>query len=248
MNLILLSESECAAGGLPATDARAKHVREVLKLEAGGKFFVGVAGGLRGLATLLSCDATGIAWRIDWEKEMQPALPVHILVGLPRPQTARKILHDLASLGAKSIRFFITEKGDPAYAQSSLWRAGEAGELLRKGAEQAFSTLLPALAVCESLEDALAGVAPEAGAPATAKVFLDIYETAGALPEAVAGKKSAILAIGSERGWSAGERALLLKNGYAGAHMGDRVLRVETACVAAGAVALGALGVWRKHG
>lgn len=247
MNLILLTPEEAAGGSLPTSDARAKHVLDILKITAGGTFFIGIAGGPRGSATLSGVNAEKILFNIIFEKEIQPALPLHFLIGLPRPQTARKILHDAASLGAQSIRFFITKKGDPAYAQSSLWRDGEAQTLLRKGAEQAFSTLIPALEIYDTLETALTGVTGENAPASPTKIFLDIYENPEPLADALAGKKSAILAIGSERGWSAEERILLKEKNFAGAHMGDRVLRVETACIAAGAVALSALGAWKKY-
>jgi RsmE family RNA methyltransferase len=41
------------------------------------------------------------------------------------------------------------------------------------------------------------------------------------------------LAIGPERGWSTQERDFLRANGFSLCHMGQRVLRVETAVVAA---------------
>jgi RsmE family RNA methyltransferase len=47
------------------------------------------------------------------------------------------------------------------------------------------------------------------------------------------------LAVGAERGWSGDEREQLRANGFTLKHLGQRVLRVETAVVAA----LGILGV-----
>ena len=44
---------------------------------------------------------------------------------------------------------------------------------------------------------------------------------------------SATLALGAERGWSAAERELLLQQGFLFVHLGERVLRTETACIAA---------------
>ncbi|MBP7483295.1 MAG: RsmE family RNA methyltransferase, partial [Lacunisphaera sp.] len=47
------------------------------------------------------------------------------------------------------------------------------------------------------------------------------------------GYKSAVLALGAERGWSAAERTLLRASGFTFTHLGERVLRTETACIAA---------------
>ncbi|MDR2981651.1 MAG: 16S rRNA (uracil(1498)-N(3))-methyltransferase [Puniceicoccales bacterium] len=246
MNIVLLNMEEAASGRLPVDDHRAKHILEVLGITLGGRFYIGVIGGKRGLATIQALDEKYISWSVEWVEEMQKSLPWVLLVGLPRPQTARKILQDVSSLGVQGIHFFVTEKGDPAYAQSSLWRDGEAEALLLKGAGQAFSTLVPSLAVHSSLTEAIVAVGKNAYGQET-KVFLDIYEAEVALDAAVREASAALVAVGPERGWSEKERGLLRQHGYVGAHMGERVLRVETACVAAGAVVLAAMGVWKRH-
>jgi len=51
------------------------------------------------------------------------------------------------------------------------------------------------------------------------------------------------VAIGPERGWSARERDLLRARGFELVHLGPRVLRTETACVAAVAVVKSRLGL-----
>ena len=81
------------------------------------------------------------------------------------------------------------------------------------------------------------------------KVAPDVYEAEGPLGPQFAGKPGALIAIavGPERGWSDKEREALKRAGFTLAHLGDRVLRVETACVAAGAVALSGMGCWRRH-
>jgi RsmE family RNA methyltransferase len=51
------------------------------------------------------------------------------------------------------------------------------------------------------------------------------------------------LAIGPERGWAAGDRAALRAHGFTLVHLGPRVLRTETACIAALAVIRSKLGM-----
>ncbi|MDR2512990.1 MAG: RsmE family RNA methyltransferase [Puniceicoccales bacterium] len=248
MNLILLKPDEANNGGLPGADVRAVHIRDVLRAKAGDTVCVGVASGQRGTALLLGISTAQISWEIAWEKTTPSPFPLRLLVGLPRPQTARKILLECASLGFAEIHFFNAEKGDPAYAQSSLWHGGETKDLLHKAAAQAFTTLVPILARHASLDEALQRVAPAATEGNTRRVFLDIYEAGEALDKTLYAASSILIAIGPERGWSATERNTLRGAGFAGAHMGEHVLRVETACVAAGAIALAALGQWQRHG
>jgi len=138
---VLITETE-AAEGLAADDPRARHLRDTVGLGVGGTFHVGIEQGLRGIATIAAL-APRLVFTVAWEKSPQPRLPLTVLVGLPRPQTAKKVLHDLASLGAARIVFFESEKGDPGYLTSSLWKDGEWREHVLKGAEQACSTLVP---------------------------------------------------------------------------------------------------------
>jgi RsmE family RNA methyltransferase len=56
-----------------------------------------------------------------------------------------------------------------------------------------------------------------------------------------------VLAIGPERGFADEERAALRKAGFAFAHLGDRILRVEAAALVGGALMLAHLRVWEKH-
>lgn len=242
MNLVLITEAE-AATGLPLGDARTAHLLGTVGLRSGQTFHVGIVDGLRGLATVTTTAPT-LRFSVAWEKSPQPRLPLTVLIGLPRPQTAKKVLHDLASLGAARLVFFEADKGDPGYVASSLWKDGEYVEHVRKGTEQACSTLVPEVVRVSSLADALA-LAADAGW----KVSLDPYESQGALgePGAPSGALSAALAIGPERGWSDRERSALRTAGYTAHHLGDRILRVEAAALVGGALMLSHLRAWRRH-
>lgn len=236
---MLITSAE-AATGFPADDARARHLRETVGLAVGGSFHVGVEDGLRGIATITAL-APKLTFVIAWEKSPQARLPLTVLVGLPRPQTAKKVLHDLASLGAARIVFFASAKGDPGYLTSSLWKDGEWREHVLKGTEQACSTLVPEVTRVGSLAEAVALVAADAW-----KVALDPY-AATATPELSAPAEAAVLAIGPERGFAETERATLRAAGFTFAHLGDRILRVEAAALVGGALLLAQLRVWERH-
>ena len=239
MNLVLITPDE-AATGLPADDARTRHLRETVGLAVGGSFHVGIENGLRGIATLTAL-APKLTFSVAWEKSPQTRLPLTVLVGLPRPQTAKKVLHDLASLGAARIIFFESAKGDPGYLTSSLWKDGEWREHVLKGTEQACSTLVPEVIRVGSLAEAVALVGTDAW-----KVALDPYEAVGA-PELSTPAQAAVLAIGPERGFAEAERATLRAAGFGFAHLGDRILRVEAAALVGGALMLAQLRAWAKH-
>ncbi|MEY4307347.1 MAG: hypothetical protein RJA95_715, partial [Verrucomicrobiota bacterium] len=157
----MLITADEAEAGLASDDARARHLRDTVGLTIGGTFHVGIENGLRGIATIATLTPR-LTFAVAWQKSPQARLPLTVLVGLPRPQTAKKVLHDLASLGAARIVFFESEKGDPGYLTSSLWKDGEWREHVLKGTEQACSTLVPEVTRVGSLAEAIALV----GAPA----------------------------------------------------------------------------------
>ena len=236
---MLITAAE-AQSGLSPEDSRARHLRETVGLAVGGSFHVGIENGLRGIATIVAL-APRLTFTVAWEKSAQARLPLTVLIGLPRPQTAKKVLHDLASLGAARIIFFESAKGDPGYLTSSLWKDGEWREHVLKGTEQACSTLVPEVTRVGSLTEALVGLDAAAW-----KVALDPYEATGT-PEISTPALSGILAIGPERGFSEGERAALRAAGFSFAHLGDRILRVEAAALVGGALMLAQLRAWTKH-
>ncbi len=230
MNLILFEASEIAAP-LPRADPRAVHLVAVLRRRAGDLFDAGIVNGPRGKATIESIGSGAVAFRFEALAEPAPADPIDLLVALPRPQTARKILGEATALGVASLRFFRPEKGEPSYASSTLWKTPEWRRHLMDGAAQAFDTRIPEVRHDAGLAEAIDGL--PAGRP---RVALDNYEATVRLTPDTA-RPPAVLAFGPERGWSATERTLLRDKGFVLAHLGTRVLRLETAVVAAVAVA-----------
>jgi RsmE family RNA methyltransferase len=230
VNLILFEPAELGTP-LPLSDPRALHLLRVLRRAPGDRFDAGLVDGPRGRGVVDSVGPAGLAFRFEPAAEPAPADPLHLLLALPRPQTARKILGEATALGVASLRFFPAEKGEPGYAASTLWKTNEWRRHLREGAAQAFDTRIPAVIHAAGLAAALAGL--PAGC---ARVALDNYEAAGRRAPAAA-TRPLVLAFGPERGWSAAERALLRSAGFSLAHLGPRVLRTETAVVAAVAIA-----------
>ena len=237
---MLITESEVAQG-FPAGDPRTQHLRETVGAGIGSTFHVGIENQRRGLAIITVLEPT-LRFDVRWEAAPQVRLPLTVMVGLPRPQTAKKLLHDLASLGVDRVVFFEAEKSDPSYAQSSLWREEAWREPLRKGAEQACSCLIPEVAHARDLAAALGDLDSEIW-----KASLDPYLASGPLGAAAKKFPGGCLALGPERGWSEAERRALADAGFTSYHLGDRILRVETAAVAGASLMLAGLGVWQEH-
>jgi RsmE family RNA methyltransferase len=238
VNLVLLEPAELERP-LPLSDRRARHLLEVLRRRPGDTFDAGVIDGARGRGTVVAISDSSLLFSFTPTTPVPAPEPITLIIGLPRPQTARDILRDATTLGAGQLHFVRTEKGEASYAQSTLWTSGEWRRHAIAGAEQAFTTRLPLITHGRALPEAIASIEP-----GVTRLALDNYESPGALgaAEFVVGTPL-VLAIGGERGWSAAERELLRAHGFAFRHLGARVLRTETAAVAALAIVRARLGL-----
>jgi 16S rRNA (uracil1498-N3)-methyltransferase len=234
---IVLFEPEETSRPLPLSDSRARHILDVLRFGAGDSFDAGRIDGPRGKATIASIDAGALHLEFVWGEAPPPLDPITLLQGLPRPQTARKVLEAATALGLAEMHFVTTDRGEPTYARSKLWTTHEWRRHLIEGASQAFSTRLPRVTSGQPLREAI-----EALPPGTVRLALDNYESPLRFSE-VAATAPTVLALGPERGWSAPERHLLRDSGFQLVHLGERVLRVETACVASIALLKAKLGL-----
>ncbi len=279
MNILLFTPDE-AASPLPRTDPRAIHLLEVLRRQKLDTFDAGLIDGPRGKGTLVDIAPGAIHLNFTWGEPPPPLDPITLLIGLPRPQTARKILREATALGVSAIHFFPSERGEPSYVRSALWSSGEWRQQLITGAEQAFCTRLPEVTWTHPLASllhipsaslpSLSLVSPASPATPAPRIALDNYESptplgrchllddiplrapsensAGChlLDDKSSGRSGAApitLAIGSERGWSPAERDLLRAHQFTLAHLGPRVLRAETAVIAAVAIVKARLGL-----
>jgi RsmE family RNA methyltransferase len=228
VNIILFDAPEVQLP-LDRNDPRAVHLLEVLQRREGDSFAAGLINGPRGRGELVAIGKNSLTLSFVWGESPPPLCLVHVIVGLPRPQTARDILRDLTALGVAGLHFVRTDKGDKHYAGSSLWKSGQWRACVINGAAQAFCTRLPEVTHGLSLAEAVARQ-PES----SVRLALDNYEGTAALggvPLATGG--AVVLALGAERGWSDMERELLRARGFTLVHLGPRVLRTEVACIAA---------------
>jgi len=242
MNLILF-EHPFERMTLEASDPRAQHLRKVVRVETGSTVYLGFIGGPRAQAEVTAISQEGaIDLRVRARESAPDPLPIHLLIGVPRPHTAKRMLFEAASMGVASLHFVETERGEPSYLRSSLWQTEEWRERLRLGAEQGFSTHLPEVAMHADLQTAvthLEGIGH--------RLVLDNYEAAEALsPMHLLPQPRVVLALGSERGWTGNERDVFRKNGWKLLHMGPFVMRAETATTAAVSAMASAMGYWTQ--
>ena len=235
MNLILF-DNPSETQTLPRSDLRAQHILKVLKCQVGDSFHAGIINGASGRGILSAIHNNELAFQFSWTDAQQPVDDIHVIIGLPRPQTARKILNTLSTLGASTLHFVQTDKSDRNYTNSKLWSTDEWLRHLIDGAQQAFTTNIPTVHWDSSLYKTIKTLDSE-----FTKIALDNDEGQKALSQTNI-TLPLVIAIGPEQGWANRDRELLNRHGFQRTHLGQRILRVETACISALSIIKSKLG------
>ena len=186
---------------------------------------------------------SGMQFSFCPQSDGKALFPLTMIIGFPRPIQLKRLLRDMAGLGVCAIHLTGTELSEKSYMQSSLIERGSAYKMLLDGTVQAKSTHIPALYVHHNLTECLNSL-PHIDSCCTA---LDNIQPQSSLAQYLAAyshKKNpcAYAAIGSERGWTHTERALLIEYGFTLCSMGTRILRTESAATVAASIILNALG------
>lgn len=252
MNIVLF-EGDCF---FPRHDDRYQHIRKILKKGKGDSFFAGIIDGCEGTATITNLDDSGLSFTFHEDSPMRPLYPVSIIIGFPRPIQLKRLLRDVASLGVSEVLLTGTELGEKSYRESTLVERGAARESLVEGCMQAGSSAVPALEMFDSVGDvinsvrgissAASGLSGLTSAPCARLILLDTVNPECSLIQAplegISRRFPLVLAIGSERGWTAHEQVLFRDAGFMVCSLGSRILRTETAATAALGIALAKSG------
>ena len=127
MNLLLLRPEEVAADGTAVlAGRRLLHAREVLQISQGDALRVGVLGGLRGEAEVISLGPAALTLRVKLAEPPPARAGVDLLLALPRPKALRKIVPAVASFGVSRLFLInasrVEKSGDLAAQVTSAFR------------------------------------------------------------------------------------------------------------------------------
>lgn len=259
MNICLFTEEEIQKP-LSLADERAQHIVKVLHKNVGDTFTAGIIGKCSGIATITSVSGTkhdggSLCFSFKPTGDGKPLYPLVMIIGFPRPIQLKRLLRDMASLGVKEVHLTATELGEKSYLNSDLATSEAGYKMLLDGTVQAGGVHVPLLVRHKSLKECLLYM-KEKFPNAKNRLALDNVNSADSLPaflhtvrdaansdhKMLTSSSLTIAAIGSERGWTDAERALLESQGYIRLGMGSRILRTETAATTAASLILGAQG------
>ena len=226
MNLILLEPSDFIdPHQVHLTDRRWQHIQQVHQAKLGESLRVGLINGLMGLGTVTALDTTGVTLQIALSEPPPTALPLTLVLALPRPKMLKRTLQTIASMGVKRLILVNSYRVEKSFWQSPFLQAAAIREQLLLGLEQARDTVLPEVILEKRFKPFV-----EDRLPALTADSLALVAHPGAYPACPRQLEQQVtLAIGPEGGWIPYEVELLTQAGFSPVQLGERILRVETA-------------------
>ncbi|MBK1716157.1 16S rRNA (uracil(1498)-N(3))-methyltransferase [Thiocystis violacea] len=215
---------------LPA--AQARHVGQVLRLAPNAPLVLFNGDGHAYQARLIAStrETTRVLVETRGEAESAPPLEIHLALGVSKGERMDFALQKAVELGVTRLTPLFTKRGqvklDGARLEKRLehWRG-----VIIAACEQSGRQRIPRLEAAPRLDDWL-------GMPRAGGLLLDPQAeqalTSRPAPEA----GGVTLLIGPEGGLDSGEREAALRQGFVGVRLGPRILRTETAPLAAIAV------------
>jgi 16S rRNA (uracil1498-N3)-methyltransferase len=208
-----------------------RHIFRARRLDRSARLRVVDGVGRARWAEVVELDRQRAVLRLlDAAPSRDPERRVELLVGTPRPERAAWLVEKATELGVAAVRFLATERAVRGVDRKALARLGR---VAAAALEQSAGARLPELSGPHALGE-LSELLPDV--PGGALSF--VLDPGVATPLASGGSRPAAVLVGPEGGWSGDETALLVDAGVRPVRLGPRVLRVETAAVAAASLLL----------
>jgi len=222
--------------------AQAEHMARVLRAQPGMEADV-VAGGHvfhAEVAAITMGAISEVRFNLIAELEADPALPVTLVVSIYKFDHMEWAIEKATELGVAAIAPVISRRTEKHLALAAEKRAQRWRRIAHEAAQQSRRSDVPIIHEPVPLAGRVREAAPQS---VTRMVLAEQERTTtlrNALDEAVAAAENEMptleIAIGPEGGWAPGEEALFDANGWRAVSLGPRILRAETAAIAALAV------------
>jgi 16S rRNA (uracil1498-N3)-methyltransferase len=217
--------------------AQAEHMARVLRAQPGMEADV-VAGGHVFHAEVAAVAPHEVRFNLIAEIEADPALPITLVISVFKFDHMEWGIEKATELGVAAIAPVIARRTEKHLAQAAGKRAERWRRIAHEAAKQSRRSDVPLIHDPAPLADRV-----RATSEAT-RVVLAEQERSTTLrtviEEAVNAAQNQMpmleLAFGPEGGWAPDEEALFDANGWRAASLGPRILRAETAAIAALAV------------
>ncbi len=221
-------------------DDAAAHLSRVLRLREGDACVLFNGDGHDYDATLASVGKREVLAQVGGVRAINNESPLHItlLQGIARGEKMDLILQKATELGVAAVlpvdseRSEVKLSGERLHKRLAHWRG-----VVVSACEQSGRARIPDVAEPQSLLAAASALPTDA-----LRLLLDPQGAHALKTLAAPASKHVVIAIGPEGGWSPRDRQALESNNFQGLRLGPRVLRTETAGLAAIAAVQALLG------
>jgi len=220
---------------------QAAHLIRVLRAQAGMKYDI-VAGDRVWRAVISGVSGDSVRFTLLSEVEAEAALPVTILLSIFKFDRMEWIIEKATELGAERFVPMIARRSEKHLAQAAPARVERWRRVAREAAKQSRRSDVP---LVEDVVTLKAGVRIKAAPPGLSLLLAEQERSttlSAAMQQDGIGRVPVHLALGPEGGWTAEEEALFASEGWQAVSLGPRILRAETAGIAAMAVVAAMLG------
>ncbi|KAA8731305.1 16S rRNA (uracil(1498)-N(3))-methyltransferase [Acinetobacter qingfengensis] len=223
MNIVLLAKQADQHEYCIRDPRQIQHLRQHLDVKIGDCLKVGIQDQERFDARIIRIEIHEI-WIERLSKQVIPAkIPVTLIVALPRPKVLRRLIMDSVTLGVEKIVLMHSYRVDKSYWQSPFLE--QLPHYVQLGLEQAGDVMAPEIILEKRfkpfVEDRLALWTQQH------PTFVGHPYTDQSMPYAY--NQPCQVVIGPEGGFIPYEIDLLKENGCQIYHLGNRILRTETA-------------------
>ena len=224
---------EWGEGWAALTGAQARHLALVLRAESGTHYDV-VAAARVWSAVVQSVSESRVEFALEAELPTDPPLPITLLLAVFKFDRMEWAIEKATELGVQQICPVIARRTEKHLAQAAVARVERWRRIAQEAAKQSRRADVPRIDTPQSVQEAIA-----AGTGVVSRILLSESERAVLLSDALHGAEAntAIsVAVGPEGGWTPEEFLLFSQSGWQAASLGPRILRAETAAIAATAV------------
>ncbi|MFQ6131283.1 MAG: 16S rRNA (uracil(1498)-N(3))-methyltransferase [Armatimonadota bacterium] len=243
MARVFVAADSITEDSLSLAGSQARHLRTVMRLQPGDTFGAVDDTGREHTVriTYLSSELLRGAIIESHEVDTEPRARLTVLQAMPKGRNMALVIQKCTELGVARIAPMVTERVVVRLEQAKADKRRERWQRIAfEAARQCGRTVVPEVTSVAPFPEALRIAAEDDMA-----LILSEHGPARALDEVIkSGLRvdSLSLAVGPEGGFSQRELELALEAGLLAVSLGPRILRTETAAIAATAVCLYALG------
>ncbi len=216
------------------TGTQAEHLARVLRAQPGVEADI-VAGGHVFHAEVAAVSPNEIRFNLIAEVQADPALPITLVMAVYKFDHMEWAIEKATELGVAAIAPVVSRRTEKHLAQTAPKRAERWRRIAHESAQQSRRSDVPVIHDPQPLNEIVAALSNDV------RLVLAEQERSTTLRQALTEVLSAAgdempslqIAIGPEGGWAPNEEALFDSNGWRAVSLGPRILRAETAAIAA---------------